>query len=221
MLIGIDVFLGTSVLTCILDKHFSDKLTYLYQLLGLAGFGQLLVTNRFIDYFPDSMRFWYSFIYLGIALGNVMLLNGYLYFYKRKDTVAKFFLAIGTAPSIIASTLFLNGYASEAPYSIIPLPSLPLELMFLSVLTVDTLLIGLGLYAMVKPEWWKITGFMSTIIAGGAIFTYMKPVLGETAFIAGTIYIYIILGFACIVVLGASLYALSNLLREKKGKGVI
>lgn len=221
MLIGIDVFLGTSVLTCILDKHFSDKLTYLYQLLGLAGFGQLLVTNRFIDYFPDNMRFWYSFTYLALALGNVMLLNGYLYFYKQKETIAKLFLALGTAPSIIASILFLNGYTSEAQYTIIPLPTLPLELMFMSVLTVDTLLIGLGLYAMIKPQWWKIIALTSSIVAGGAIFTYMKPVLGETAFIAGTIYIYMILGFACIVVLGASLYVLSNLLREKREKGVI
>jgi hypothetical protein len=42
----------------------------------------------------------------------------------------------------------------------------------------------------------------------------MKPILGETAFIASAIYIYIILGIACIGVLGASLYVLLRFWRE-------
>ncbi|MCK5631491.1 hypothetical protein KAH85_02935, partial [Candidatus Bathyarchaeota archaeon] len=64
MLLGIDFFLATSLLTAVFDKYFPEKLAYLYQLVALAGFGQLLVTREFMASFADYMRFWYSFIYL-------------------------------------------------------------------------------------------------------------------------------------------------------------
>jgi hypothetical protein len=78
MLLGIDLFLATSLLTCVLDNYFPDKLAYLYQLIALAGFGQLLVTREFLTTFADYMRFWYSIIYLTVAVANIAALNAYL-----------------------------------------------------------------------------------------------------------------------------------------------
>ena len=213
-LLGIDFFLATSLLTAIFDKHFPDKLAYLYQLLGLTGFGQLLVAREFLELFPDYMRFWCSMIYLIIAVANIVFLNAYLFFYKKKKTLAKVFSAVATAPTTIISALFAYNFASEASYPLIPLPHISLDLMFISVFVFDILVVSASIYALIKPKWWQITFPSIALILGASIFIIMKPILGETAFIASAIYIYIILGIACVGVLGASLYVLLRFWRE-------
>lgn len=219
MLLGIDFFLATSLLTCILDKYFPDKLSYLYQLVALAGFGQLLVTREFMASFADYMRFWYSCIYLIIALGNIATLNAYL-FYKHKKNIAKLFSTIATAPTIAISTMFLYNYTAEASYSIIPLPQIPLDLMFLSVFTFDTIVVSVGVYALVKPKWWQITLPTASLLIGATAFVSAKQTVGEATFLSGAIYVYIILGIACMGVLGAGLYVLLRFWLEKqKPKG--
>jgi hypothetical protein len=216
MLLGIDFFLAMSLLTCIFDKHFPDKLAYLYQLVALAGFGQLLVTREFSASFPNYMRFWYSFIYLTIAVANIAALNAYLLFYKKAKTIAKLFSIIATAPTFIISTIFLYNYATEATHPIIPLPQLSLDLMFLGVFTFDTIVVSISIYALIKPKWWQITLPTTALLIGATAFASAKPTLGEAAFIAGAIYIYIILGIACVGVLGASLYVLLRFWLEKQ-----
>jgi hypothetical protein len=220
MLLGIDLFLATSLLTAVLDKYLPDKLSYLYQLIALAGFGQLLVTREFMTSFPDYMRFWYSFIYLAIAASNVTALNVYLYFHKKARTLGRLFTAFATAPTLIISSMFLYNYAAEAPYAVIALPQIPLEIMFITIFAFDTLVVSVSVYALVKPKWWHITAPSATLVALAAVFVSIKPSLGEAAFIAGAIYVYIILGIACIGVLGAGLYVLLRFWLEKqKQKG--
>ncbi len=220
MLLGIDLFLATSLLTAVFDKHFPDKLSYLYQLIALAGFGQLLVTKEFMTLFADYMRFWYSFIYLAIATSNITALNVYLYFYKKARTLGKLFSLFATAPTLIISAMFLYNYALEAPNPIVILPTIPLETMFLSIFAFDTLVVSISIYALVKPKWWHITIPSATLLAAAAAFVSVKPTLGEAAFMAGAIYVYIILGIACVGVLGAGLYVLLRFWLEKqKPKG--
>lgn len=220
MLLGIDFFLATSLLTCIFDKHFPDKLAYLYQLVALAGFGQLLVTREFMASFADYMRFWYSFIYLMIAVANIAALNAYLLFYKKTKTIAKLFSVIATAPTFIISTMFLYNYATETTHPIIPLPQLSLDLMFISVFAFDTLVVSISIYALIKPKWWQITIPTTALLIGAITFVSVKPTLGEATFIAGAIYIYILLGIACVGVLGAGLYVLLRFWRDiQKRKG--
>ena len=216
MLLGIDLFLATSLITAVFDKHFPDKLSYLYQLIALAGFGQLLVTKEFMATFADYMRFWYSFIYLAIAASNITALNIYLYVHKQARTLGKLFAGFATAPTLILSSMFLYNYAVEAPHAIITLPQIPLELMFLSIFAFDTLVVGVSIYALVKPKWWHITLPSATLVACAAVFVSIKPTLGEATFIAGAIYIYIILGIACVGVLGAGLYVLLRFWLEKQ-----
>jgi hypothetical protein len=220
MLLGIDFFLATSLLTCIFDRHFPDKLAYLYQLVALAGFGQLLVTRDFMMSFADYMRFWYSLIYLLIAVANIACLNAYLHFYKKKRTIARLFSVIATAPSLIISAMFLNNYAIEASHPIVAFPQVPLDLMFISVFAFDTLVVSISVYALIKPKWWQITAPTIALLIGAIAYVSVKPSLGEAAFIAGAIYVYIILGIACVGVLGAGLYVLLRFWLEKqKQKG--
>ncbi len=214
MLLGIDFFLAISLLTCIFDKHFPDKLDYLYQLVALAGFGQLLVTHEFMPSFPNYMRFWYSTIYLIIALANILALNAYLLIFKKKRNFAKLFAVVATAPTVIISTLFLYNYASEAAYPLIPLPQISLDIMFISVFTFDVMVVSASVYALVKPKWWQITIPSIALVAAASVFIFLKPMFGERVFIAGAMYIYTALGIACFGVLGAGLYVLLRFWRE-------
>jgi hypothetical protein len=220
MLLGIDFFLATSLLICIFDKYFPDKLAYLYQLVALAGFGQLLVTRGFMSSFADYMRFWYSFIYLTISVLNIAILNAYLLFYKKAKTIAKLFSVIATAPTLVLSVMFLNNYAIEASHPIIALPQTPLSLMFISVFAFDTLVVSIGIYALIKPKRWQLMLPAAALLTAGTGFVLAKPVLGEASFLAGAIYIYILLGIACVGVLGAGVYVLLRFWLEKqKQKG--
>lgn len=220
MLLGIDFFLATSLLTCVFDKHFPDKLSYLYQLVALAGFAQLLVTKEFMASFADYMRFWYSFIYLAIAVANIATLNAHLYFNGKAKTIARLFSMFATAPALVISSMFLYNYSLEASHPIVLLPQIPLDVMFISVFAFDTLVVSVGVYALVKPKWWQIAIPSATLITGAAAFVSVKSALGESAFIAGAIYVYIILGIACVGVLGAGIYVLLRFWLEKqKQKG--
>ncbi len=221
ILLGLDLFLATSLVVCIFDKHFPDKLAYLYQLLGLAGFGQLLVTREFMASFAVYMRFWYSAFYLIIAVANIVMLNAYLLFFKKAKTIGQLFSIIATAPTLLISTMFLYNYAAEAAHPIIPLPQLPLEIMFSSIFAFDIIVVSISIYAFIKPKWWQIVIPAVALLVGATVFVAVKPNLGEAAFIAGTVYIYIILGIACVGVLGAGLYVLLRFwLEARKTKEV-
>lgn len=219
MLLGIDLFLALSLLTAVFDKHFPDKLAYLYQLVALAGFGQLLVTKEFMATFADYMRFWYSALYLAIALTNILGLNAYLYFHRKAITLSKLFALGATTPTLIIATLFLYNYTLDAATPILALPLIPLETMFLSLFAFDLLVVGTSIYVLVKPKWWHITAPAAALLTAAIIFASQKPALGDAAFITSAIYVYVILGIACVGVLGAGLYVLVRFWLDKNRKG--
>jgi hypothetical protein len=76
-LLGIDLFLMLSLLTCLLDERMPKALPYIYQLAALAGYGHLLISKNFLTIFGDYMRFWYCFIYLLACLANIVAVNIY------------------------------------------------------------------------------------------------------------------------------------------------
>ena len=88
-LLGVDIFLLLSLLSCLLDDRVPTALSYLYQVAALVGFGHLLVSKGFIIAFGEQMRFWYCFIYLLVALANVVAINIYFVVAKKLWTIAK------------------------------------------------------------------------------------------------------------------------------------
>jgi hypothetical protein len=118
-LVGIDLFLAMSLLTCLLDRHFPWQLPYVYQLAALAGFGHLLVSREFMMTFGEYMRFWYSLLYLAVALANIVAVNIYLGMVKRLLSYAKVFMAAVTVPSLTLAALFLSNYAEIAVHPLL------------------------------------------------------------------------------------------------------
>ncbi|MGQ9538993.1 MAG: hypothetical protein ACUVTE_05385 [Candidatus Bathycorpusculaceae bacterium] len=123
-LVGIDLFLAMSLLTCLLDRHFPWQLPYVYQLAALAGFGHLLVSREFMLAFGDYMRFWYSFLYLAIAIANIVAVNIYLGVMKRLINYARIFMAAVTLPTLTLAVFFLSNYAEIAAHPLIMAPQI-------------------------------------------------------------------------------------------------
>ncbi|RJS77802.1 hypothetical protein CW667_02345, partial [Candidatus Bathyarchaeota archaeon] len=168
-LLGIDLFLAVSLLTCLLDRHFPWHLPYLYQLAALAGFGQLLVSKEFMASFDVYMRFWYSLLYLIVALANIVAVNAYLGVIKKLVNYAKVFMFTVTFPALTLAALFLSSYADIAMHPLILVPQPSWEATFIGIVAFDTLVVGTGIYVFFKPKWWYIALGAGTAVTGASV----------------------------------------------------
>ena len=218
-LIGIDLFLATSLLTCLQDEKFPWALPYIYQLAALAGFGHMLISREFLSLFSEYMRFWYSVAYLAISLGNILALNIYLGINKKLVRAAQAYLLLVTTPAIALSALFLSSYAETATHPLIILPAFSTQHAFVAIVAFDTFVVSTAIYLFFKPRWQYLASGATAIIAGSAVYAFLKPQWGEVTFIVAAI----ALGIACIMVLGVSVYILARIwietIKERKRKG--
>jgi len=218
LLLGIDLFLAISLLSCLLDKHLPWQLPYLYQVASLAGFGQLIVAKEFMTVFDGYMRFWFSLLYLVIALANIIAVNAYLGVIKKLGNYAKAFLLAVTFPSFSVATFFLATYSNVSTHPMAIMPQFSSEATFIGIVALDALVIGFGTYLFFKPKWWYIAIGSATAIAGAAIYTLYKPTWDTGVFVASAI----ALAIACMIVLSVSVYIFVRIwketLKEKKRK---
>ena len=210
LLLGIDLFLAISLLSCLLDRYFPGHLSYLYQVAALAGFGQLLVSKEFMTLFGDYMRFWFSLLYLIIALGNIVAINVYLGIIKRLFNYAKAFMFTVTFPSFAVVAFFLASYSSVASHPMAIFPQVSWETTFIGIVAFDTLVVGFGSYVFFKPKWWYVAIGGGAAITGAAVYTLYKPTWGTAVFVSSAI----ALAIACMMVLAVSLYILLRIWKE-------
>lgn len=217
-LLGLDLFLAISLLTCLLDRHFPWQLPYLYQLAALAGFGQLLVSREFITVFGEYMRFWYSLIYLIVALANIVAVNAYLGIVKKLLNYAKVIMFTVTFPAMTLSAFFIANYAEIAVHPLVMAPQVSWEATFIGIVAFDTFVLGVGTYIFFKPKWWYIGLGAGAAITGATIYASLKPTWGQATFVVSAIG----LGLACVLVLGVSVYVLAKIwidtLKERRRK---
>jgi hypothetical protein len=209
-LLGVNLFLAMSLLTCLLDKHFPWQLPYLYQLAALAGFGQLLVSREFMTFFGDYTRFWYSFLYLIVALANIIAVNAYIAIIKKLLNYAKVFTLAVTFPSLTIAVFFLSNYAEFAAHPLVIAPQMSWEATFMGIVSFDTVVVGLGTYVFFKPKWWYIVLGAGTSIVAAGIYASLKPSWGSAPFVVSAI----ALATACIIVLGISIYVLAKMWKD-------
>ncbi|MCW4047507.1 MAG: hypothetical protein NWE99_08115 [Candidatus Bathyarchaeota archaeon] len=212
LLLGIDLFLAMSLLTCLLDKHFPWHLPYLYQVASLAGFGQLIVAKEFMALFGDYMRFWFSLLYLAIALANIAAVNVYLGIIKKMLAYAKVFMLAVSFPSFAVVSFFLANYSSVASHPLVMFPHVAWEATFVGVVAFDTFVIGAGTYLFFKPKWWHVALVGGAAIAGATAYAFFKPTGGTSVFVVSAI----ALALACIFVLATSVYILVRIWKETR-----
>ena len=210
LLLGIDMFLAISLLSCLLDKHFPWQLPYLYQVASLAGFGQLIVAREFMTLFGDYMRFWFSFLYLIVALANLVAINVYLGVIKKMINYAKVFMLAVSFPSFAVVAFFLSNYSSVAVHPLVMFPQVTWETTFIGIVAFDTFVIGFGTYMFFKPKWWYIAIGGGAAITGATAYALYKPTWGSSVFVVSAI----ALALSCLLVLTVSLYILLRIWKE-------
>jgi len=218
LLLGIDLFLAISLLSCLLDKHLPWQLPYLYQVASLAGFGQLIVAKEFMVMFDGYMRFWFSLLYLTVALANIIAINAYLGIIKKMFNYAKAFMLTVSFPSFSVAAFFLVSYSTVSTHPMAIVPQVSWEATFIGIVALDTFVIGFGTYMFFKPKWWYIAIGAGAGITGAAIYALYNPTASTGIFVVSAI----ALAISCMLVLAVSLYILVRIwketLREKNRK---
>ena len=210
LLLGIDLFLATSLLSCLLDKHVPWQLPYLYQIAALAGFGQLIVAKEFMAMFDAYMRFWFSLLYLVVALANIVAINAYLGIIKKMGNYAKAFLLTVSFPSFAVTAFFLASYSAVSTHPIAILPQTSWETTFIGIVALDAFVIGFGTYMFFKPKWWYIALGAGVGVTGAAIYALYNPSSGTGVFVVSAI----ALAISCVLVLAVSLYIIVRIWKE-------
>jgi len=151
VLLGIDVFLAISLLTCLLDRQFPLAIPYIYQIAALAGFGHILVSKGFMSTFGIETRFWYCLVYLGIAVANVIAVNVYIAALKKRPILAGVFSGTVTFPTILVCIFFVSAYANGVAPPLPILPPIPMESIYVALVFCAAVL-GVGIMVSLKPE---------------------------------------------------------------------
>jgi len=193
--LGIDLFLVLSLLTCLLDDRFPKGIPYVYQIAALAGFGHLMISKDFMVVFGEYMRFWYCFLYLVAALGNTVAVNLYLGIVKKLLNYARVFMLTVTFPTLSLAVLFLLNYAEDAAHPPIMVPQLFGENALIPIIALGTFMVGLGASIFFKPKSWYRALGAGTIVTSISLYILIKPALGGAAFMT----LAIALAAACAV----------------------
>jgi len=144
-LLGIDVFLMLSLLSCLLDDRLPKAIPYIYQIAALVGYGHLLISKEFFVIFGEYMRFWYCFLYLLVALSNIIAVNIYLAVMRGQWGLAKIWSGAITFPIMVISMFFISNYTFVQEAT---LPLLTLQIG----LVVSAVIMGVGICLLLSPE---------------------------------------------------------------------
>lgn len=139
LFLGIDFFIALALLTCVMD-YFRRTVSYLYEAAAVFGYINMLMSREFIANFGEYMRFSYCFLYLTLALANVIGINVYLMVSKKSWGTAKAFASCITFPTILISAFFFSLYGKEVSH------------ILTAALISSTMALGIGITFLVVPE---------------------------------------------------------------------
>ena len=122
LLLGIDFFLGASIVTIVFDKHFPDGLPYILDLGAFVGFAELALGPSYFSGFSPDLQFYYSAGFAIIAFLSILGANLYLFFMKQEYLLGGVFAIAATIPSFLAIIYLESSYVNGIQ---VGLPLLP------------------------------------------------------------------------------------------------
>lgn len=132
------------MLTCLLEERLPKSVPYIYQIASLAGYANMLISKSFFMAFDEYMRFWYCFIYLLVALANIVAINVYLAVSRKLWSLAKVWASAVTFPTVLISMFFVSNYSITQ--------GTELPLLFLQIgLVLSAMLMGVCISIFVSP----------------------------------------------------------------------
>lgn len=153
MLLGINVCVILSLVTSIFDKPFPLAVPYVFQIVALAGFGQIYVNYAFLSDFVDA-RFWCSLLYLSAAVVGVVTVNLYTAIGKKQLVAAGALLGAFTIPTVSLSLFLVSAYLNGLTVWVPPFPIVPLEALYIVFLPCIVIL-GLSTIVYFEPNMLK------------------------------------------------------------------
>lgn len=123
ILLGVDVFLGGSIVTVVFDENFPTGLPYVLDLLALVGLVELALTPQYLTGYPVEVQFYYSVVYATTANLALLGCNLYLVLVRGQWMKGGAFAVAATLPSVIATPFFVSAYVNNV---VVPLPTIPL-----------------------------------------------------------------------------------------------
>ena len=123
ILLGVDIFLGGSIVTIMFDEDFPTGLPYVLDFAALVGLIQLALTPQYLTGYPVEIQFDYSVIYAVTAILAIAGSNLYLVLVRGRWMEGGAFAVTATVPSIIATPFFVSAYVNGV---VVPLPTIPL-----------------------------------------------------------------------------------------------
>ena len=145
ILLGIDIFLGASILTVLLDRHFPGPYPYVLEGAALIGFAELMSGPSFLTSLSTELQFWYSFIYAMIAVLSLFGTNLYLLFLRRRAFESAILGICGTVPAGLGILYFTSAFVNGLTVSLPLIPAIPIE----GVYAMFGLSIGLVVFSLV------------------------------------------------------------------------
>jgi hypothetical protein len=130
ILLGIDIFLGGSILTVLLDEYFPTALPYLWEVGALFGFIQLVLVPHYITGYPAELQFFYSMAYAVSAVLSILASNVYIAFFKGKTTIGGIFAIVASIPCVLVVAAFSSAYVNGVAVALPVLPLMPLSIIY-------------------------------------------------------------------------------------------
>lgn len=156
LFIGVDIFVGLSLLASLIEKLFPATLPYVYHVAALAGFGQIWINYAFLLPYAEA-RFWSSMLYLSAALLSIGCINFYIAIQKKTLSVAGMFLSVFTLPIFSISVFFISAYANGVSVPMPWLPMIPIESLYV-ILIACIILLGFSVTVYLEPDLFKKKG---------------------------------------------------------------
>lgn len=106
ILLGVVVFLATSLVSALVGEEVPSILQYLFQAAGAAGLSLLFLGQGAIG----IGGFWTGIIYLSAAASSLVAVNVYLAVVKRNDALSSILTGVLTVPTFAASAVLIASY---------------------------------------------------------------------------------------------------------------
>jgi hypothetical protein len=157
IVLGIAIFIATSLLSALLDEDLPWFLQYLFQGGAAVGLGLLLSSQGTINTgilaptSSDSLSFSIGIAYLSIAIFSMVGQNFYLMIVRDKTALSLALMGIVTTPTIAVAAIFVSAYLTTNS-------ELVLSPAIVVILTVAAVVMGLSLSPFVPDSYLRVFG---------------------------------------------------------------
>jgi len=143
LLLGVDTFLGASIVAIFLDKHFPSPLPYVFEVAAFVGFGELVIGPTSLNGFSTTLQFYYSFTFSVIAAAGLLATNLYLLLARGRPIESILVAAAATVPCFLANVYFASAYVNGVAVELPVFPIVPLNMVYVLVLASTGILLAM------------------------------------------------------------------------------